>query len=160
MFWSVISINCATVINNPKISAVRCLLVADSSSGTGQTLFCMQLSPGIPAQEAATLGDMLFLLCALASKSQLVEVYTDSWCFGCELGPGVCACVPLAETRQGNVLPFRDAWEVMQEWTDMDNPLTKMGWWVAGNKSIPTVELIYRWLIKKFKSVYSFFALI
>ena len=159
MFWSVISINCATVINNPKISVVCCLLVADSSSGTCQTVLHAVVTWD-PSSGGSHTGGHAFFLCALASKSQLVEVYTDSWCFGCELGPGVCTCVPLAETRQGNVLPFRDAREVMQEWTDMDNPLTETGWWVAGNKSMPTVELIYRQLIKKFKSVYSFFALI
>ena len=120
MFWSVVSINCATVVNNPEMSVMRCLLVADSSSGTCQTVLHAVVICD-PSSGGSGTGGHAFFLCAVESKRHLVEVYDDSWCFGSALGPGSST---ISRNRQGNVLHFRDAQEVTQEWTGLGNLLS------------------------------------
>lgn len=102
------------------MSVMRCLLVADSSSGTCQTVLHAVVICDPSSGGSRTGGHAFFFVQWRVNVTWWKYVLTlDALALHWGL-----AHVPLAETRQGNVLHFRDAQEVTQEWTDLGNLLS------------------------------------
>lgn len=106
-FWSVVSINCATVIYDLKMSVIRCLLGCDCSSEICQALFHMWSSPRIAAQgDSLTLGHAVFLWWRVKIRRTGGDIY---WLLMLLLWTGiwnVCSCI-ISQSKAGKYTPLR-----------------------------------------------------